>query len=541
MDDHDHLPQLEQELRDERARRREAESRIDELTSRANQWRQRAEERSVRIERMVEEETRRRSRLGRLIRGLVKPRRGRTEDSALDRGSSAEQHDSLASAVQTTPPARAWPSIRSVMVVSAVSDLGMTRALSAFDVTDLSAARPSDLERADLVVIDPRVIDTLGGEAQYLLSEWSRQTGRQPLVVWASRNEIQAVSGLLNRGDVVITSDPDLANQLDIPFVQGSFDPSLHNPRKAKENLARKEGSTMPGDPSKLLSTPSVEMIEAGAAGIAFSSDAGASTAARRWAYRYHAPWIRAAQILKLAGLRGPDPVPRIASVLVSHRPDSVPQAVEAILRQTHPRLELLVALHGATVTPEIERVLSSASIPVEIISLKREHSLGECLNRAIAQTSAPVLAKFDDDDYYGAAHIEDSFHALAYSMAEIVGKGAQFTYLASKDSTVLRRPGQEEMFIDGSPNGATLVFRRSVWEETGFPNRPRHVDTGFLRAARSIGARVYVGKRWEFCYVRNRHGHTWEAEDTIFLAGSEPAWKGFHPERVEVPDVHVA
>jgi hypothetical protein len=198
----------------------------------------------------------------------------------------------------------------------------------------------------------------------------------------------------------------------------------------------------------------------------------------------------------------------------------------------------LVVGVHGGTPTPEIDALLSRATVPVELISLDADLTLGECLNEAISHTSAPLLAKIDDDDHYGPAHLEDSFHALTYSGAGIVGKGAQYAYIASRDETVLRRPGQEEMLIDGSPNGATLVFRRSVWEEVGFPHRPRHVDTGFLRAARSIGTTVYAGSRWEFCYVRNPEGHTWDAEESVFVAGSDPAWAGFHPERVEVVDL---
>jgi len=93
-------------------------------------------------------------------------------------------------------------------------------------------------------------------------------------------------------------------------------------------------------------------------------------------------------------------------------------------------------------------------------------------------------------------------------------------------------------MLIEGSPNGATLVFRRHVWDQVGFPHRPRHVDTGFLRAARHTGATVYAGSRWEFSYVRRPDGHTWQADDAVFLAGSQDAWDGFHPERTEVADV---
>jgi len=37
---------------------------------------------------------------------------------------------------------------------------------------------------------------------------------------------------------------------------------------------------------------------------------------------------------------------------------------------------------------------------------------------------------------------------------------------------------------------------------------------------------------------MRKPEGHTWEADDSVFLTGSEPAWDGFRPERVEVADV---
>lgn len=284
-----------------------------------------------------------------------------------------------------------------------------------------------------------------------------------------------------------------------------------------------------------MFEDPTIGLMESAASGGDRSVTA---TATRRWAYREHSPWIRAAQLLGFARIAAPSPIPAIAAIVVSHRPADVPTAVEAMLRQTHRPIEIVIGLHGAQPTPEIEDVASRADVPVDVLTLDESHTLGECLNLAASHTSAPLLAKIDDDDHYGPGYLEDSFHSLAYSKAEIVGKGAHFAYISNRDTTVLRRPGQEEIFLDGSPNGATLVFKRGLWEEAGFPHRPRHVDTGFLRAARSLGARVYAGNRWEFCYVRNPEGHTWDAEDEVFLAGSEPAWSGFQPGRVEVPDV---
>lgn len=552
MDDTGPNRDLEQAIRDERARRRAAEGRIEELTDRADLWRRRAEERSSRIERILEDQAEKEKRFG-LVRRLFtrgKPAQSVTEASTTE----TPRTGSAKVSVRDRSTSRPRPSISSVMVVAAVEDPGLARCLSAFDLRPLSTATPADLESADLVVVEPKALAAEpGGEER--LAAWAGEIGRQPLIVWATGEDISNLSPLLERGDALAAADPDTASALDATHLPGCFDPALHHPRRpaAAEGASEEErdGAWLSLDGEgrpllvkggeALLSAPPLWLIEAAASGAGFDVSAGAGTAARRWAYRHHAPWVRAGRLLEMAGLHAPDPMPRIAGILISNRPESVPAAIARILGQTHTATELVVGIHGAAIGAEIERALSAASIPVELIALDAGLTLGECLNRAISRTSAPLLAKIDDDDHYGPAHFEDGFHTLSYSGAGIVGKGAQYTYLASRDSTVLRRPGQEEMLIEGSPNGATLLFRRSVWDEVGFPHRPRQVDTGFLRAARSVGATVYAGSRWEFCYVRKPEGHTWEADDSVFLTGSEPAWDGFHPERVEVADVEPA
>ncbi len=97
---------------------------------------------------------------------------------------------------------------------------------------------------------------------------------------------------------------------------------------------------------------------------------------------------------------------------------------------------------------------------------------------------------------------------------------------------TVVRRAGTEETFVDGTLTGATLVFERSMWDEVRFPDRPRMIDIHFLRGVRAAGGSVYANSRWEFVYRRGEGGHTWDADDDVFLRGSEPAWEGWHPDR---------
>lgn len=511
---------LEQELRDERARRRDAEQRLEELTRRADLWRQRAEERSERIERLLDAQRRKTNTLRRWVRGLT----------------GSEEANPVSEATIQPPEVEptlgrqqeGWPSSKATSVVTVVADSGMARALSTFDEIPLANARDSDLDRADFVVVEPAAVRALDAASNDRLVEWSARPARQSLVIWTSDDDLSVIADLRRPHDVIVASDSRIAEKLGVEHLPGSFDPAEHHPG------AGSDGATDFLDPM----APTLEVIEKAASGAGVTAVPGSGVASRRWAYRRHSPWIRGVELMELAGVPGRDPRPSLAALLVSHRPTELEGVVASLLRQTHRPLELVLGVHGAEPTPEIESLLAEADVPATILSFDRELTLGECLNRAASQTSSPLLAKIDDDDHYGPAHLEDSFHALCYSGADIVGKGAHYTYIAERDETLLRHPGTEEAFIDGSPNGATLVFRRETWDRVGFPHRPRHVDTGFLRAARNVGAVVYAGSRWEFCYVRRPGGHTWDAEDNLFAAGSEKAWDGFHPERAEVSDV---
>lgn len=510
---------LEQELRDERARRRETETRLEGLTEKADTWRRRAEERTERIDRLLQAQQRR----GASLRRWVKTIAGSSVETAAPE--AIEEHEaSPATGIDKSP----WPTQKSVLVVSVVSDPGKLRALDSFDRVSLDVADADELDRADLVVVEPAALDGLDDSAGALLDEWAARAGRQPLLAWTGVEDRSNSSLAGLAPDVTITSDVKTADRLGIPVLPGCFDPSLHSPLVGRT----------PGQSLDVSNLPSSDqgLIEKAASGAA--EDAVTGVAMRRWAYRNHAPWVRASQLLDLAGVSARGAAPPIAAVVVSKRPDVIPKTIDSLLGQTLPPVEVVVAVHGGELTKEIGRAAARSEVSLTLLSLDAGLSFGECLNIAASHTTAPLLAKIDDDDHYGPAYLEDSFHTLCYSRADIIGKGAHYTYIAGKDTTVLRRPGLEETFVDGSPNGATLVFRRHVWDAVGFPHRPRHVDTGFLRAARSLGAAVYVGSRWEFCYVRGAGGHTWDAEDEVFLAGSEPGWGGFEPGRVEVTDI---
>ncbi len=59
--------------------------------------------------------------------------------------------------------------------------------------------------------------------------------------------------------------------------------------------------------------------------------------------------------------------------------------------------------------------------------------SLGKCLNFAVDKSKYDIIAKFDDDDYYGPKYISDTIKAFESTDAKVVGKTTNFIYFVEK------------------------------------------------------------------------------------------------------------
>ncbi len=70
----------------------------------------------------------------------------------------------------------------------------------------------------------------------------------------------------------------------------------------------------------------------------------------------------------------------------------------------------------------------------IKIYKLSENISLGRCLNFGVNKAKFNIIAKFDDDDYYGPKYLSDSLKAFDETDAKLIGKGgATFVYLVGK------------------------------------------------------------------------------------------------------------
>lgn len=469
-------PTPAQRLADERLLRAWAEERLIRAEERAATWRQRAEERKERADRLAASR-----------RPLL----------AIGGRPTADRPAPVESPPRAAGRAVPAPSLPVVVTTALVEDAELGCLL---DETDRRRPGPVALEVADVVVVDAPGWSSATAMERDAVLDWARKADRRPLVLVGPVDGLPAT--LVDAADRRVADSPSTFPRGLGPNVETAAGGPL---------AAAAVGRASLGDPSD----------------HPFDRERRAA-AALRVAHRSH-PALVAPDWLRSVGVDVADRPEGVAALLVSNRPSMVPAALERIAAQSVPFTEVVLAAHGWRLGDHGIQP-PSGSVVLEIDG---DRPLGACLDAAAAASTAPILAKVDDDDHYGPGYLEDALQAMRWSGADCVGKGASFVTV--DEATHLRRPADEFRWVEGTLPGATLVFRRHVWESVRFPHRPRFVDRLFQEAYHRLGGAVYAGSRWEFRQIRRGSGHTYDA-GTDLLHGALRAWTGNHPGWEGVP-----
>lgn len=249
------------------------------------------------------------------------------------------------------------------------------------------------------------------------------------------------------------------------------------------------------------------------------------SVAQRRAALRAHAAGfaLRGAAAVGFPTLLRP---PSVSALLVTRRRQYVAGAVAEMAAQSYPELEIVVCLHGFELPAEEEAALRRHGRLVRVVSVPGEVSFGEALGEATRHASGSLVTKVDDDDRYGREHVWDLVLARHYSSAVLVGKGAEFVYLAPYDVTVRRHMGSE-LYTDVVAGGTMLLSRGDLEAVGGWRPVARSVDRGLLDRVLRAGGLVYRTHGLGFLYTRHSDGHTWDPGLDYFLQDPRRRWVG--------------
>ncbi|MCK4789430.1 MAG: glycosyltransferase, partial [Desulfobacteraceae bacterium] len=156
----------------------------------------------------------------------------------------------------------------------------------------------------------------------------------------------------------------------------------------------------------------------------------------------------------------------------------------------------------------------------VRVYRVDEKLPLGACLNFGVDEARFGFIAKFDDDDYYAPAYLEDMVIAFDYSGADIVGKCTRYVHFENGNALAIKYPDREHQFTR-SVSGSAMIIKREVFNKVRFdPHRRVGEDTKFLKDCVKSGVIIYSTDRFNFAYIRKSSPdlHTWRASDEKLL-----------------------
>jgi len=250
-----------------------------------------------------------------------------------------------------------------------------------------------------------------------------------------------------------------------------------------------------------------------------------ASVRLARAASRCHGRAARARRLAEIAGVTVPGR-PSVTVVLVTKRPSFLAAAVRHVRTQTWRPMQLVLGLHGEGFSEaDVRAALAEGPEDVEVVRAPASVAFGEVLQRATEAADGHLVAKFDDDDLYGAEHLWDLILAMEHSGASMVGKPAQYVHLEDRDLLVrdlLHPPERPRRWVAG---GTMLLRRDTLWEVGGWSPLPWAVDHALLRKVVDGGGTVYRTHGLGYILRRRSAGHTWDSGEERFLRDDVRRW----------------
>ncbi|MEX1031070.1 MAG: glycosyltransferase [Paenibacillaceae bacterium] len=184
---------------------------------------------------------------------------------------------------------------------------------------------------------------------------------------------------------------------------------------------------------------------------------------------------------------------------------------------------ELIILLNKDSMNYTAYQRMASKYPNVRVFKLSERYSLGECLNYAVRRAKYNYIAKFDDDDYYGPNYIPEAMRLFKRTKADIVGKKSYYLYFPHRRTLMLRRSSARPYGPCGRIAGATIIFRRKLFNHVKFIKAAHGTDARFLSTCLKRGFSMYSTSRYHFAAIRrsNVRSHTWTISERELLTES--------------------
>ncbi|WP_052339600.1 glycosyltransferase family 2 protein [Gorillibacterium massiliense] len=200
-----------------------------------------------------------------------------------------------------------------------------------------------------------------------------------------------------------------------------------------------------------------------------------------------------------------------VSIVVCTERPSFMNNVFENYERQSYKDKELIIVLNRDDMDINKWRRKASQYKNVSVYRVPQRYEVGKCLNYGIERAKHSIIAKLDDDDYYGRYYLEEAVNKMHRHNVPVIGKNASFIYFESKKALMLYRGGGQNRYRSRI-KGGTLTFKKYVWRNVKFNEKMLHsTDVAFLRGCRKRGYKIYSASQYNYVCVRREdvNSHT--------------------------------
>ncbi|OAX48998.1 glycosyltransferase [Paenibacillus sp. AD87] len=212
-----------------------------------------------------------------------------------------------------------------------------------------------------------------------------------------------------------------------------------------------------------------------------------------------------------------------VSIIVCTNRPQFFDNILQNYNRQRYKGKELIIILNHDSMNLQLYQNRVRKHANVSVYQVPESISLGQSLNAGITRAQFPLIAKFDDDDYYSPFYLKEQVNGLRRTKSDIVGKHSCLVYLGASKTLLVRSPKEKNKYVEFI-QGGTLLFKREILKKVRFTDRSIGEDVTFLRQCRKRGFKTYATSPYNYVYHRrqNKKSHTWRADDSFYLEGSK-------------------
>ncbi|WP_066504987.1 glycosyltransferase [Abyssisolibacter fermentans] len=208
----------------------------------------------------------------------------------------------------------------------------------------------------------------------------------------------------------------------------------------------------------------------------------------------------------------------KVSVICCTNKNETLDNIKKNYFRQNLVNKELIIILNNNNINNSLWKKELSKFDNIYVYQLDQAISLGECLNYAISKAQYSIIAKFDDDDYYGSRYLIDSVKPFLYTDAKVVGKYTTYIYFKKDKILAIRNPKREQMYTY-RVEGSTLLIKKEVFNVLKFSNKNLGEDVQFCKDCIDNGFKIYSHNKLHHVYIRhgNTHNHTFKMQDSLY------------------------